>query len=239
MGLAEVPLLLALLGLTAYVVLGGADFGAGLWYMLSPGERRRALREHTYHAMGPVWEANHVWLIFVLVVVWTAYPTRVRGDLLDALRAAVRGGARDHPPRRLLRAAQRRVRHARGPDARRAVRRLLAADAVRARRGRGRDRLRPCAAGQRRRRPDRLVAEPDLARWSGVLAVATSAYLAAVWLTADAARAGRADLGERVPPRALATGALAGAVAVGRAARAARRRRADLRRADLGAGLVA
>ena len=56
-------------------MLGGADFGAGLWYMLLPGERRRPLRDHTYHAMGPVWEANHVWLIFVLVVVWTAYPT--------------------------------------------------------------------------------------------------------------------------------------------------------------------
>ena len=100
MGLAEVPLLLALIGLAAYVVLGGADFGAGLWYMLLPGERRRPLRDHTYHAMGPVWEANHVWLIFVLVVVWTAYPTRVRRDLLDAVRAAVRGGARDHPARR-------------------------------------------------------------------------------------------------------------------------------------------
>ncbi len=57
MGLAEVPLALALAlaGLAAYVVLGGADFGAGLWYMLSPGERRRPLRDHTYHAMGPVW----------------------------------------------------------------------------------------------------------------------------------------------------------------------------------------
>ena len=74
MGLAELPLLLALLGLAAYVVLGGADFGAGLWYMALPGERRRPLRDHTYHAMGPVWEANHVWLIFVLVVCWTAYP---------------------------------------------------------------------------------------------------------------------------------------------------------------------
>ena len=68
-------MLLALVGLAAYVVLGGADFGAGIWHTLLPGERRRALRDHTYHAMGPVWEANHVWLIFVLVVVWTAYPT--------------------------------------------------------------------------------------------------------------------------------------------------------------------
>ena len=107
MGLAELPLLLVLVGLAAYVVLGGADFGAGLWYMLLPGERRRPLRDHTYHAMGPVWEANHVWLIFVLVVAWTAYPTRLRLDRVDALRAAVRGRARDHPARRVLRAPRR------------------------------------------------------------------------------------------------------------------------------------
>ena len=75
MGLAEAPLALSLAGLAAYAVLGGADFGAGLWFFLSGrGPGRRHLREHTFHAMGPVWEANHVWLIFVLVVCWTAYP---------------------------------------------------------------------------------------------------------------------------------------------------------------------
>src|SRR3954454_9066479 len=75
MALDEIPLAIALLGVAAYVVLGGADFGAGLWYVALPGDRNSRLRDHTYHAMGPVWEANHVWLIFVLVVVWTAYPT--------------------------------------------------------------------------------------------------------------------------------------------------------------------
>ena len=45
--MAEIPMVLALVGLAAYVVLGGADFGAGLWYVLLPGERRRALRDHT------------------------------------------------------------------------------------------------------------------------------------------------------------------------------------------------
>src|SRR5437763_1412801 len=75
MGLAEAPLVLGLVGIAAYTVLGGADFGAGLWFFLSGrGPHRQRLREHTFHAMGPVWEANHVWLIFVLVVCWTAYP---------------------------------------------------------------------------------------------------------------------------------------------------------------------
>src|ERR671934_761162 len=75
MQLADVPLILMLVGLGAYAVLGGADFGAGFWQLWGGrGERDTAIREHAHHAMGPVWETNHVWLIFVLVVCWTAYP---------------------------------------------------------------------------------------------------------------------------------------------------------------------
>ena len=55
MGLAEAPLVLVLLGLAAYAVLGGADFGAGLWFLLSGrGRARHHLREHTFHSMDPV-----------------------------------------------------------------------------------------------------------------------------------------------------------------------------------------
>src|SRR5688500_1915870 len=68
-------MVLMLAGLTAYAVLGGADFGAGLWELFARGPNGPAIREHTHRAMAPVWEANHVWLIFVLVVCWTAYPT--------------------------------------------------------------------------------------------------------------------------------------------------------------------
>src|SRR5919197_4947802 len=76
MELADVPVVLMLVGLAAYAVLGGADFGAGVWQLAGGrDERSRALREHAHHSMGPVWEANHVWLIFVLVVCWTAFPT--------------------------------------------------------------------------------------------------------------------------------------------------------------------
>src|ERR671931_1306470 len=75
MQLADVPLIILLVGLAAYAVLGGADFGAGFWQLWGGrGERDTAIREHAHHAMGPVWETNHVWLIFVLVVCWTAYP---------------------------------------------------------------------------------------------------------------------------------------------------------------------
>src|SRR5205809_30562 len=76
MQLADVPLILMLVGLAAYAVLGGADFGAGFWQLAGGrSDRDRAIREHAHHAMGPVWETNHVWLIFVLVLCWTAYPT--------------------------------------------------------------------------------------------------------------------------------------------------------------------
>jgi cytochrome d ubiquinol oxidase subunit II len=74
--LAYVPAALMLAGIAAYTVLAGADFGAGLWTLLPiPGRASvTATRDHARHAMGPVWEANHVWLIFVLVVCWTSYP---------------------------------------------------------------------------------------------------------------------------------------------------------------------
>src|SRR3954463_11340076 len=71
-----IPLVFALIGLAFYAVLGGADYGAGLWQLTAgKGRQAEAVREHAHAAMAPVWEANHVWLIFVLTVVWTAYPT--------------------------------------------------------------------------------------------------------------------------------------------------------------------
>ena len=84
MHLYELPMICVLAGLALYTILGGADFGAGLWQLstlLAPGrtpaarERAAQIRERAHHSMGPVWEANHVWLIFVLTVTWTAYPS--------------------------------------------------------------------------------------------------------------------------------------------------------------------
>ena len=64
----------ALVGLMAYAVLGGADFGGGVWDLLATRPRRREQQDAIARAMGPVWEANHVWLIFVLVVLFTCFP---------------------------------------------------------------------------------------------------------------------------------------------------------------------
>src|SRR5207342_13472 len=84
MTLDAYPLILIVAGLTAYAVLGGADFGAGFWSLFGSGERGQAIRDHAHHAIGPVWEANHVWLIFVLVVCWTGYPTAF-GSIVSTL----------------------------------------------------------------------------------------------------------------------------------------------------------
>jgi cytochrome d ubiquinol oxidase subunit II len=65
---------LALLALTAYTVLAGADFGGGVWDFFARGPRANAQRRAISDAMGPVWESNHVWLIFLLVILFTAFP---------------------------------------------------------------------------------------------------------------------------------------------------------------------
>jgi cytochrome d ubiquinol oxidase subunit II len=63
-----------LVSLTAYALLGGADFGGGVWDLFASGPRKRDQRELIAEAMGPVWEANHVWLILVIVILFTAFP---------------------------------------------------------------------------------------------------------------------------------------------------------------------
>src|SRR5579875_391951 len=76
MHLYTLPLIFVLIGLALYVVLAGADFGAALWQLgAGSGAAGARLRDFAHEAMAPVWEANHVWLIFVITVLWTAYPT--------------------------------------------------------------------------------------------------------------------------------------------------------------------
>ncbi len=212
--LDEIPIGFMLLGLTAYAVLGGADFGAGFWQLVSPGRRGRELREHAHHAMAPVWEANHVWLIFVLVVFWTAYPVAFGsvmstlslplfvaglGIVLRGMAYAMRAGAAT--PREIER-----------------VDLLFAASSV----------LTPFALGvavgaiASGRVPVGNAQGGLIDSWAhttplfaGGLGVATSAYLAAVFLAGDAARRGRADLVDAFRRRALAAGVAAGALAAG------------------------
>jgi cytochrome bd ubiquinol oxidase subunit II len=71
--LGDLVAVLLALSLNAYVLLGGADFGGGVWDMLARGPRRGRQREVIAHAIGPIWEANHVWLILAIVLAFTCF----------------------------------------------------------------------------------------------------------------------------------------------------------------------
>lgn len=73
-GLPEVCAGVMLAALVVYALLGGADFGAGVWDLLARGERADRQRAVIADAIGPIWEANHVWLIIVVVMLFTAFP---------------------------------------------------------------------------------------------------------------------------------------------------------------------
>jgi cytochrome d ubiquinol oxidase subunit II len=75
MSLALLALCILWLALIAYAVLGGADFGAGIWDLFAVGKQRQRHRQLINQAIGPVWEANHVWLIFLIVGLFTVFPS--------------------------------------------------------------------------------------------------------------------------------------------------------------------
>jgi cytochrome d ubiquinol oxidase subunit II len=72
--LPDVLAALLALSLNAYVLFGGADFGGGVWDLLASGPRRNRQREVIAHAIGPIWEANHVWLILAIVLTFSCFP---------------------------------------------------------------------------------------------------------------------------------------------------------------------
>jgi cytochrome d ubiquinol oxidase subunit II len=74
MSSAEAIAAILWLALTAYAVLAGADFGGGVWDILATGPRAAEQRRSVADAMGPVWEANHVWLIFMITGLFNAFP---------------------------------------------------------------------------------------------------------------------------------------------------------------------
>ncbi|MGA8355465.1 MAG: cytochrome d ubiquinol oxidase subunit II [Solirubrobacteraceae bacterium] len=222
MHLYDLPMICVLIGLALYAVLGGADFGAGFWQLTSillPGrteqERRRAqqIREHAHHSMGPVWEANHVWLIFVLTVTWTGYPiafgaiasTLAVPLFIAGLGVVFRGAAY------ALRAGTSK------PAELGLIDTIFSLSCI----------LTPFALGAMvgaiasERVPVGNASGHLLSSWLnpislmiGVLAVLFCAYMAAVYLAADADRHGEREMTQRFRTRALIAGVLAGAVAI-------------------------
>jgi cytochrome d ubiquinol oxidase subunit II len=66
--------LIMMISLNLYALMGGADYGGGVWDLLSVGQRAKEQRELIAGAIGPIWEANHVWLILVVVILFSAFP---------------------------------------------------------------------------------------------------------------------------------------------------------------------
>lgn len=60
--------------LLLYVLLGGADFGAGIIELFSSEDNQKITKKTIYRVMGPVWEANHIWIIILIVILWVAFP---------------------------------------------------------------------------------------------------------------------------------------------------------------------
>jgi cytochrome d ubiquinol oxidase subunit II len=207
-------LALTWLSLTAYALLAGADFGAGTWDLLAgnarDGRERRGLIEHV---IGPVWEANHVWLIFVLVLLWTAFPpafASIASTLWIPLTVAALGiigrGSAFAFRKTVTETWERRLFGA-----------TFAASSV----------VTPFFLGTAAgaiasgRVPRGIAAGDPVTAWTspvailaGLLTVAAGSFLAATYLCGDASRQGSTELADWFRLRALASGAVSGALAV-------------------------
>src|SRR4051794_10643724 len=213
MALTAVPLFFVLVGLTCYIVLAGADFGAAIWQITAqqtPEGRR--IRDFAHNVMAPVWEANHVWLIFVLTVTWTAYPaafgsiasTLSIALIVAALGIVIRGAAY------AVSAGTTGPHQVRDLDFVSAISSIVTPFALGA-----------CVGGIASGRVPHGIAQGDLvSSWLnptsaiiGALAIAISAYLAAVYLCDDAQRRGEHALVAPYRRRALGAGTVAGLLA--------------------------
>jgi len=197
--------------ITAYAVLAGADFGGGVWDLLAGGAAAgAAARRRIDRSIGPVWESNHVWLIIALVLLWTGFPVafaRIFTTLFVPLSVAALGivlrGAGF-----AFRSQVQTLRWQRLSGAVFALSSLLtpfflgtAIGAIVTGRVRG-------TAGD----PVSSWVNPT-SLLTGALFVATSAYLAAVYLAIDSERAGEPGLRRYFTRRALAAAAVAGLLA--------------------------
>jgi cytochrome bd ubiquinol oxidase subunit II len=209
MSLAEALLGITWIGVMMYALFAGADFGAGGWDLLAgdpvQGQTRR---DRIEHSIAPVWEANHVWLIFVLVVLWTGFPAAfapMASTLYLPLTAVAIGV--------ILRGSAFVFRkQVTGLPARRAFGAAFAASSV----------ITPfflgTVAGAVASGRIEVEGDPDvIGSWTGptsiyggVLAILVCAHLAAVFLTADAARSGEDELVAWFRRRALLSGVVTG-----------------------------
>jgi cytochrome bd ubiquinol oxidase subunit II len=213
MNMPNVTAVVLFFGVTAYALFAGADFGAGFWDLFAGGaergERPRALIDHS---IGPVWEANHVWLIFSLVVLWTGFSVAFASITLTlfvpltlaALGIVLRGSSF------AFRKAVLRTRDRRNFGAAFAASSVLVPFCMGAVAG-------AIASG---RVPSGGKAGDPWSSWinptsiiGGLLAVAVCAYLSAVYLVWDAHRLENSELAEYFRRRAIGAAVVAGVIA--------------------------
>ena len=200
-------------GATLYALFGGADFGGGLWDLVAGDARGGArARARIQASLTPVWEANHVWLIFILVVLWTAFPEAFGAIMstlyvplaLAALGIVLRGAgfafrkSVDSLPAQRALGACFALSSVMTPFFMGAVVGAIASGNV-------------PAAGNGDAFSTWIEPLPLL---TGAIFVASGAYLAAIFLIFDSRRAGDAELEEYFARRALGAAALAGAFAL-------------------------
>lgn len=213
MGLSDVVAVLMFVGVVAYAIFGGADFGSGMWDLTAGDAKQGAhVRAQIDHSLGPVWEANHVWLIYVLVFLWTGFPTAFAAImntlfvpwLLVALGIVLRGGAF------AFRKFSSSLREAQIHGAVFAVSSLVTpfflgmiAGAI--------------ASGRvpLDERGDVWSSWTGPTSWvGGVLAVLTCSFLAGTFLAADASRSGNTELADEIGSNAFWVGLITGGVSL-------------------------
>lgn len=198
-------------GVLLYALFGGADFGSGLYDLTAGGAARGGrLRAQIDHSIGPVWEANHVWLIYILVFAWTAFPTAFAAamttlfvPLLLALLGIVLRGAAFVFRKYSATLGQARLFGAVFAGASLITPFFFGAAAGAVASGR------VPAAGNGPLFGSWLQPTP---LFVGAAAVGTSALLAGVFLTADADRGGDRGLAEQLRGRTLAVGVVTGGI---------------------------
>jgi cytochrome bd ubiquinol oxidase subunit II len=211
---ADVAAAILWTGATLYALFGGADFGAGAWDLLAGFDERKGARPRAriQQSLTPVWEANHVWLIFILVVLWTAFPEAF-GAIMSTLYVPIALAALGIVLRGAGFAFRKSIHQV---EYRRAMGATFALSSV----------LTPFfmgtvvgaiaagnvpAGGNGDAFSSWIQPLPLLI---GALFVLTGAYLAAIFLVADSNRAGDREMEGYFARRALFAGVLAGAVAL-------------------------
>lgn len=213
MNINDVVAAILFLAVIIYAILGGADFGGGVWDLIAGNARRgAATRRLIDHAIGPVWEANHVWLIFILVFLWTGFPVAFAAMMrslavpfwLVGLGIVLRGAGF------AFRKLAPTLRWAQVAGVVFAASSLITPFFLGAIAG-------AIASG----RVDQADPDAGLTTWisatsvlGGVLAVLTCTFLAGVFLASEANRIGDDELCDSLRRRSIVVGAITGAVAL-------------------------